>query len=323
MARIFVTRRLPDEGMRRLRKFTDDFSLFPEDRPIREDELVENIRDVEGLICLLTDPVTKRVLSAAARLKIIANYAVGYDNIDTEYASKKGILVTNTPGVLTDATAECAWALLFSCARRVVEADRFVKGNKFRGWSPTLLPGTELAGRVLGIVGAGRIGTAFGLKGRGIGMSVLYSDYQRNKVLEARLMAERVELDKLLKSSDFVSIHIPLTEKTHHLIGEREIGLMKPSTYIINTSRGAVIDEKALISALKEGKIKGAGLDVYENEPDIPEDLINLKNVVLLPHIGSATYKARNKMAVMVVENLIAGLEGKRPPNLVVVGSKQ
>lgn len=323
MARIFVTRRLPDEGMRRLLKFTDDFSLFLEDRPIREDELVENIRDVEGLICLLTDPVTKRVLSAAARLKIIANYAVGYDNIDTEYASKKGILVTNTPGVLTDATAECAWALLFSCARRVVEADRFVKGNKFRGWSPTLLPGTELAGRVLGIVGAGRIGTAFGLKGRGIGMSVLYSDYQRNKVLEARLMAERVELDKLLKSSDFVSIHIPLTEKTHHLIGEREIGLMKPSAYIINTSRGAVIDEKALISALKEGKIKGAGLDVYENEPDIPEDLINLKNVVLLPHIGSATYKARNKMAVMVVENLIAGLEGKRPPNLVVVGSKQ
>lgn len=323
MARIFVTRRLPDEGMRRLQKFTNDFSLFLEDRPIREDEIVENIRDVEGLICLLTDPVTKRVLSAAARLKIIANYAVGYDNIDTEYASKKGILVTNTPGVLTDATAECAWALLFSCARRVVEADRFVRDNRFRGWSPTLLPGTELAGRVIGIVGAGRIGTAFGLKGRGVGMRVLYSDYQRNKILEARLMAKRVELDELLKSSDFVSIHIPLTEKTHHLIGEREIGLMKPSAYIINTSRGAVIDEKALISALKEGKIKGAGLDVYENEPDIPEDLIGLKNVVLLPHIGSATYKARNKMAVMVVENLIAGLEGKRPPNLVVVGSKQ
>lgn len=317
MARIFLTRRLPDEGMSLLEKFTDDFSLFPEDRPIRESELIENIGDVEGLICLLTDPVTKRVISAGRRLKIIANYAVGYDNIDVEYATRKGILVTNTPGVLTDATAECAWALLFACARRIVEADSFTRDNRFSGWSPTLLLGTELNSKVLGIVGAGRIGTAFGLKGVGFGMKVIYCDYYRNRVIESRLRAERVGLDELLTRSDFISIHIPLVDETYHLIGKREIGLMRPSAYIINTSRGAVIDEEALISALKEGKIKGAGLDVYENEPAIPEGLIGLKNVVLLPHIGSATDRARNKMAVMAVENLIAGLLGNRPPNLV------
>ena len=317
MARIFLTRRLPEEGMERLEGFTDDFSVFPYDRPIRENELIENIGDVEGLLSLLTDPVTKKVIDSGKRLKIIANYAVGYDNIDVEYAKERGILVTNTPGVLTDATAELAWALLFTCARRIVEADAFTREGKFCGWSPTLLLGMGFKNKVLGIVGTGRIGTAFGLKGIGFGMRVLYFDRHKNEVLESRLKAEKTTLDKLLVTSDFVSLHIPLDRETHHLIGEREISLLKPSAIIINTSRGAVINERALISALKEKRIGGAGFDVYEDEPAVSPALMKLKNVILLPHIGSATYEARNRMAVMAVENLTAGLEGRTPPNLV------
>jgi len=317
MARIFISRKIPEAGMKKLREFTDDFIVFPYDRPISEKELIENIGNVEGLLCLLTDPITRRVIDAGKRLKIIANYAVGYENIDMEYANKRGILVTNTPGVLTDTTAELAWALLLACVRRIVEADRFTREKRFNGWSPTLLLGTELNGKTLGIIGAGRIGTAFALKGKGFGLNVLYYDYHKNEVLENELRAKMVEMEELLKKSDFISLHIPLTEKTYHLMGKREFALMKPSAYLINTSRGAVIDEKELIQALKAGRIKGAGLDVYEEEPEIPDELIGLPNVVLLPHIGSATYEARNKMAETAVENLIAGLSGKTPPNLV------
>jgi glyoxylate reductase len=319
MARIFISRKIPEAGMKKLREFTDDFLVFPYDRPITENELIENIGDVEGLLCLLTDPVTRRVIEAGKRLKIIANYAVGYENIDMEYANKREILVTNTPGVLTDATAELAWALLFACVRRVVEADRFTREKRFNGWSPTLFLGTEVKGKTLGIIGAGRIGTAFALKGKGFGLSVLYYDYHRNEVLENEIGAMMVKMEELLKKSDFISLHVPLTEKTHHLIGKRELSIMKPSAYLINTSRGAVIDEKALIQVLKKDRIRGAGLDVYEDEPRIPEDLIELPNVVLLPHVGSATYETRDKMAVTAVENLIAGLTGKTPPNLVSI----
>jgi len=319
MARVFISRKIPEAGMQKLREFTDDFLVFPYDRPIIENELIENIGDVEGLLCLLTDPVTRRVIDAGKRLKIIANYAVGYENIDVEYANKRKILVTNTPGVLTDTTAELAWALLFACARRIVEADRFTREKRFNGWSPTLLLGSELKDKTLGIIGTGRIGTAFALKGKGFGMRVLYFDHHKNEVLENELGAEMVEMEELLKKSDFISLHIPLTEKTYHLIGEREFALMKPSAYFINTSRGAVIDEKMLIQVLKKGRIRGAGLDVYEEEPEIPDELIGLSNVVLLPHIGSATYEARNKMAETAVENLIAGLTGKTPPNLISI----
>lgn len=317
MPRVFISRKISDIGIKKIREFTDDFLVFPYDRPISEKELIENITDAEGLLCLLTDPVTRRVIDAGKRLKIIANYAVGYENIDMEYANKRGILVTNTPGVLTDTTAELAWALLFACARRIVEADRFTKEKRFNGWCPTLFLGTEFKGKTLGIIGVGRIGTAFALKGKGFGMRVLYFDHHKNEVLENEVGAEMVEMEDLLKKSDFISLHIPLTEKTHHLIGEREFALMKPSAYLINTSRGAVIDEKTLIQILKKGRIRGAGLDVYENEPRIPEELIELPNVVLLPHIGSATYETRDKMAETAAENLIAGLSGRTPPNLV------
>jgi len=319
MPRVFISRKIPGIGMQNLRKVTDDFLVFPYDRPITENELIENIGDVEGLLCLLTDPITRKVIGAGKRLKIIANYAVGYENIDVEYANKRGILVTNTPGVLTDTTAELTWALLLACVRRIVEADRFTREKRFNGWCPTLLLGSELYGKTLGIVGAGSIGTAFALKGKGFGMRVLYHDYYKNEVLENKISAKMVGLEELLKKSDFISLHIPLTEKTYHLIGEREFALMKPFAYLINTSRGAVIDEKELIQALKADRIKGAGLDVYENEPRIPEELIELPNVVLLPHIGSATYEARNKMAETAAENLIAGLTDKTPPNLISI----
>ncbi|OYD16375.1 D-glycerate dehydrogenase [candidate division WOR-3 bacterium JGI_Cruoil_03_44_89] len=319
MARIFLSRKIPEAGMKRLGEFTGDFLVFPHDRPITENELIENIDDVEGLLCLLTDPVTRRVIEAGKRLKIIANYAVGYENIDVKSANERGILVTNTPGVLTDATAELAWALLFACARRIVEADRFTREKRFNGWSPTLLLGTELKDKILGLIGAGRIGTAFALKGRGFGMRVLYCDNHENEVLQKAIGAEMVKMEELLKRADFISSHVPLTEKTYHLMGKRELALLKPSAYLINTSRGAVIDEKALIRALKEGRIRGAGLDVYENEPKISHELLGLSNVVLLPHIGSATHVARDKMAETAVENLIAGLNGKTPPNLVTI----
>lgn len=319
MARIFLSRKIPEAGMKRLREFTGDFLVFPHDRPITENELIENIGDVEGLLCLLTDPVTRKVIDAGKRLKIIANYAVGYENIDVKSANERGILVTNTPGVLTDATAELAWALLFACARRIVEADRFTREKRFNGWSPTLLLGTELKDKILGLIGAGRIGTAFALKGRGFGMRVLYCDNHENGVLQKAIGAEMVKMKELLKRADFISLHVPLTEKTYHLMGKRELALLKPSAYLINTSRGAVIDEKALIRALKEGRIRGAGLDVYENEPEISHELLGLSNVVLLPHIGSATHVARDKMAETAVVNLIAGLTGKIPPNLVTI----
>lgn len=317
MSKIFLTRRIPKPGLMRLNEYTDAYTIFPPDKPITEKELIEDISSVEGLICLLTDPITRNVIDSGRKLRIIANYAVGYDNIDIDYATNKGIIVTNTPGVLTDATAELTWALLFACTRRIVEADMFSREGRFDGWSPTLLLGEGLKGKILGIIGAGRIGTAFILKGIGFGVKVLYSDPYINEVLEKKTGAKRVKMEELLRKSDFISLHISLKESTHHLIGAREISLLKPTACLINTSRGPIVDEKALIRALKDGKIGGAGLDVYEDEPNIPEELIKLSNVVLLPHIGSATHEARNKMAVIAVENLIAGLEGKKPPNQV------
>jgi lactate dehydrogenase-like 2-hydroxyacid dehydrogenase len=315
--RVYVTRSLPGPVYERLRKYSVEIN--EEDRPPSEDELIEKIRNKHGIISLLTDPISRRVIDAARNLKIIANYAVGYDNIDVEYATRKGIMVTNTPGVLTDATAELAWALLFAVSRRIVEADSFTREGKFKGWSPTLLLGTEISGKTIGIVGAGRIGTAFGLKSKGFNVNLLYFDNRENQVLEKEVNAKRVCLNKLLKESDFISLHLPLTPETYHIIGKKEIKMMKKSTYLINTSRGPIIDENALMEGLESGEIKGAGLDVYEKEPLIPERMKRFPNIVLLPHIGSATEEARVKMALLAVENLVKGLEGETPPNLVRV----
>ncbi|RKZ00403.1 MAG: D-glycerate dehydrogenase [Candidatus Hydrothermota bacterium] len=315
--KVFVTREIPKIGLELLEKAGFEINLRGNELPPTKDELVEGVKDADALLCLLTDKISRDVLEAGKNLKIVSNYAVGYDNIDVDAATELGIIVTNTPGVLTDATAELAWALLFAVARRIVEADKFTRAGKFKGWHPTLLLGFELKGKTLGIIGAGRIGTAMALKSKGFKMKVLYFSRHRNERLERELGAKMVSLDELLKESDFVSLHVPLTSETFHLIGERELNLMKPTAILINTSRGAVVDEQALIKALQNRRIAGAGLDVFENEPEVPDELKKLENVVITPHIGSATHNARESMALMAAQAIVDVLNGRIPQNVV------
>jgi glyoxylate reductase len=314
--KVFITREIAEPGMDLLRK-NFDVSVNPLDRVLSKEEIINGIKGKEGLLCLLTDSIDREVIYAEPNLKMISTYAVGYDNIDVAAATERGIPVSNTPGVLTETTAELAWALLFSVARRTVEGDSFTRTGKFKGWVPLLMLGQDVTNKTLGIVGAGRIGTAFALKSKGFHMSILYTDEYSNEQLERELGAKKVLLPELLKKSDFISIHAPLTKKTHHLIGEKELRMMKKNAVLINTARGPIIDEHALIKALSEHWIFGAGLDVYEHEPDIPKELKTLDNVVLQPHTGSATFETRTKMAIMAAENLIAGLNGDIPPNCI------
>lgn len=294
-----------------------EFEINPENRVLTKEEIIEGVKGKDGLLCLLTDRIDEDVIKAEPKLKMIASYAVGYDNIDIKAATKRKIPVSNTPGVLTDATSEMAWALLFSTARRIVEGDKFTRAGKFQGWDPMLLHGMSIANATLGVVGAGRIGTAFALKSKGFNMSVLYVDERKNDILEKELNAKKVTIDKLLKESDFISLHVPLISSTHHLISDKELKMMKQTAVLINTSRGPVIDEKALVKALKNNWIFSAGLDVYENEPNVTKELLQLDNVVLQPHSASATAESRTKMAVIAAENMIAGLKGEIPPNCV------
>ena len=314
--KVFVTRRIPEPGLQMLRRY-HEVEVNPEDRVLTKEEIMKNIQGKDGLLCLLTDPIDAEVIDSAPSLKMIANYAVGYDNIDINAATRRGIPVSNTPGVLTDATAEMAWALLFAVARRIVEGDNFCRAKKFKGWGPMLMLGHDISGKTLGVIGAGRIGTSFALKSKGFSMKILYNSRHRNNVLEDKLKAEKVSLEELLESSDFISLHVPLNSDTYHLIGESELRRMKENTILINTSRGAIIYEKALIKALQDHWIWGAGLDVYEYEPEISKELIELDNVVLQPHSASATLESRSKMAIMAAENLLIGLKGEKPPNCI------
>ena len=314
--KVFVTRKIPTPGLELLKKECT-IELNPSDRVLSKEEIIKGIKGKDGLLCLLTDRIDKEVINAEPRLKMIASYAVGYDNIDIAAATKRGIPVSNTPDVLTETTAELAWALLFSVARRIVEGDVFTRKGKFNGWAPLLMLGQDVSEKTLGVIGTGRIGTAFALKSKGFDMKVLYSDEQRNKHLEKELGATKVPLSKLLKESDFISIHVPLTKTTHHLIDEKELHLMKKTAVLINTARGPIINEKALVKALREQWIFGAGLDVYEREPEISKELVRLQNVILQPHTGSATIETRTKMALMAAENMIIGLKGGVPPNCV------
>ena len=314
---VFVTRQIPQPGIDILREHCDRVDINPEDRVLSKEELLEGVKGRDGVLCLLTDTIDEEILSAAQGTKIFANHAVGYNNVDVKAATRLGILVTNTPGVLTDATADLTWALIMATARRIVESDGFIRAGKYKGWGPMLLLGESVTGATLGIVGAGRIGAAVAERSKGFKMKILYADTVPNETIEKDLRAKRVALNELLKQSDFVTLHVPLLPETIHLVGARELGMMKKTAFLINTCRGPVVDEKALVVALQSGRIAGAGLDVYENEPDIEPGLRDLKNVVLLPHIGSATVEARTKMAVMAAENLVAGLKGERPPNLV------
>jgi len=314
--KIFVTRKIPEPGLKLLRKH-HEIELNPHDRVLTKEEIIQGIKGKDGLLCLLTDPIDRKVIGSEPNLKMIASYAVGYNNIDIKAATKRGIPVSNTPGVLTDATSDMAWALLFSVARRIVEADKFTRAGKFKGWSPMLMHGQDVANRTLGVIGAGRIGTAFALKSKGFNMNVLYVDEKKNETLEKEVNAKKVTFDELLKKSDFISLHVPLMPSTHHLIGEKELKMMKKNAVLINTSRGPVVDEKALVFALKEKQIFGAGLDVYEHEPEITEELKKLDNIIIQPHSASATIETRTKMAIMAAENMVAGLKGEIPTNCV------
>jgi len=310
--RVYITRVIQEEAVALLKEHFD-VTMNLEDRVAYREEVMDAVENADALLCLINDNVDSEIIRRAGRLKIIANYGVGYNNIDVEEASKKGIIVTNTPGVLTDATADLAWGLLLAAARRIVESDKFSRAGKYKSWSPTLLLGRSAAGKTLGVIGAGRIGRAVAKRSRGFDMKVIYHSRNRNKEFENELNARWVEKEELLRRSDFVSLHVPLTDETRHMIGEREFEMMKDTAVLINTSRGPVVDEKALVHALKQGQIWAAGLDVYEREPDIEEGLIKLDNAVLASHIGSATIEARTSMALTAAKNVLSVLNGGEP----------
>jgi len=316
LMKVFVTRKIPEPGIEILRK-EFEIEVNPYDRVLPKEEIIKGLKGKDGLLCLLTDSIDADVINSEPKLKMISSYAVGYNNIDIKAATKRGIPVSNTPGVLTDATSDMAWALLFSVARRIVEADKFTRAGKFKGWGPMLMHGQDVTNKTLGVVGAGRIGTAFALKSKGFNMNVLYVDEKKNETLEKEVNAKKVTFDELTKKSDFISLHVPLIPSTHHLIGEKELEMMKKNAVLINTSRGPVVDEQALVFALKEKQIFGAGLDVYEHEPEIAKELKKLDNAIIQPHSASATIETRTKMAVMAAENMVAGLKGKVPNNCV------
>lgn len=280
-------------------------------------QLLELIPEADALICLLSETIDREVISRAPKLKVISNYAVGYNNIDVAFATERKIYVTNTPDVLTEATADLAWALLLAAARRVVEGDEMVRQNRFTGWAPDLLLGLDVAYKTLGVVGLGRIGLAVARRAKGFGMRVLYWSKNRKEQWEEQFGLEYQPLDTLLQTADFVSLNVALTPETHHLIGEKEFSLMKNTAILVNTARGPVVDEAALAAALREKKIWAAGLDVYENEPEVHPDLLKLDNVILAPHVGSGTIDTRAKMAEMVVSNVLMALKGQRPTNAI------
>ncbi len=313
---VYVTRMLPQSAIDLLKQECN-VEVNPKDRVLSKAELLKEVQGRDAILCLLTDTIDADVIAAASKAKIFANYAVGFDNIDLKAAAEKGVYVTNTPGVLTETTADLAWALLFAVARRVVEADTYTRDCKFKGWGPLLFLGQDVTGKTLGIIGTGRIGSSFGRKAKGFEMKIIYHDVKRNEEFEREVGAIYVDKTTLLKEADFVSLHVPLLPSTTHLIGKNEFSLMKKTAILINTSRGPVVDEKALVEALNEGVIWGAGLDVYEDEPRLSEGLMQAKNAVILPHIASASIETRTKMALLAVNNILAAKRGEVPPNCV------
>lgn len=296
-----------------------DVVPYPAGRPLTQEAIREAVETsgCRGILSQVMDPIGETVLSTPG-LKIVANVAVGYDNIDVPAATRHGVMATHTPGVLTDTTADFAFALMMAAARRVAEADRFVRAGRFRGWAIDMLLGQDVWAATLGLVGVGRIGGAVARRARAFDMRILYTDaVPLAPEVERELGATRVELDELLREADFVSLHVPLTPETRHLIGAAELERMKPTAVLVNTSRGPVVDEAALAVALREGRIFAAGLDVHEREPEVHPGLLELENVVLAPHIASGSVRTRSEMSVLAVRNLLAGLRGERPPNVL------
>jgi glyoxylate reductase len=315
--RVYVTRILPKEAMDRINSFCDAKTWdgpLPPPRKVLE----ENVVNIDGLVSLLTDKIDAALMDKAPKLKVISNMAVGFDNIDIPAATKRGIIVGNTPGVLTETTADHAFALLMAAGRRIVEGDKEVRAGKWKTWGPMILLGQDIHGATLGIIGLGRIGAAVAQRAKGFGMKILYYDIIRQEKTEKELGVQYTDLDKLLSQSDFITIHTNLTKETHHLIGAKQFEIMKRTGILVNTSRGPIVDNMALYEALRSKKIAYAALDVTEPEP-LPADhpLLTLDNVIVVPHIASASVATRTKMGLMAADNLIAGLKGEMPPNPV------
>jgi len=323
MIKVFVTRPIPEAGLRMLRDkgYEVIVNLSARERAAKESEMINGVKEASALLSLLTDKVTAKVMDAGLpTLKIIANYAVGFDNVDLEAAKQRNIIVTNTPGVLTNAVAEHTFALMLAIAHRIAEADRFSRAGKYKAWGAELLLGTDLSGKTLGIVGLGRIGSRVALHAvKGFEMKVSYYDPNRNEEFEKEYGAVyAADIDELLPQCDFVSIHVPLLDSTHHLFNGERFKKMKSSAYLINTSRGPIVDEKALAVALSSGVIRGAAVDVFEFEPKITPELKKLENIIMTPHIASATRETRDKMAELAAKNIIEALEGRVPPNKII-----
>lgn len=321
MAAVFVTRKIPEKGIEMLKGAGHDVEVSEKDGVLTKEELHEALtaKPYDAVLCLLTDPITTETFAAVPTAKIFANYAVGYNNIDVAAATAAGVTVTNTPGVLTDTVAEYAFSLILAVAKRIPEADRFTRAGKYEGWAPELLLGSDLKGKTLGILGAGRIGSGVAVRAhKGLGMDVVYYDIKKSEPLEAEIPATFKEsVEEVLKEADVVSVHVPLLDSTKHLINAERLAMMKSSAYLINTSRGPVVDEAALVDALKNKTIRGAGLDVYEDEPALTPGLAELNNVTITPHIASASEETRTKMSEIAAQNIIDFLEGKTPENVV------
>jgi lactate dehydrogenase-like 2-hydroxyacid dehydrogenase len=324
--KVYVTRRIHEKGLQLLKDKGYDVAVNPEDKVLSKQELIAALlaERPDALLSLLTDKIDNEVLDAAPQLKIVANYAVGFDNIDREAAKRRNLPVTNTPSeLLSDSVAEHTFALMLALAHRIVEADAFTRAGRYKGWDPFLFLGTLLKGKTLGVIGLGRIGADVVKHSRGIGMKAVYHDIKQNPDFEKEFDAKFVSQEELLKTADVISLHVPLMPATRHLISDKEFALMKPTVLLINTARGPIVDEKAVLNALNDKKINGFAADVFECEPSIdcdPTDHLELKamaNVIMVPHIASATVEARADMSRMAAENIIAALEGKVPPNLV------
>ena len=315
--RVYVTRILPKEAMDRVNSFCDA-KTWDGPLPPPRDVLEENVVNIEGLLSLLTDKIDAALMDKAPKLKVISNYAVGFDNVDVPAATKRGIIVGNTPGVLTETTADLAFALMMAAGRRIVEGDKEVRAGKWKTWGPMILLGQDIHGATLGIIGLGRIGASVARRAKGFGMKIIYYDIIRNENVEKELGIQYTDLNSLLSQSDFITIHTNLTKETHHLISSKQFELMKRTGILVNTSRGPIVDNMALYEALRSKKIAYAGLDVTEPEP-LPADhpLLTLDNVIVVPHIASASVASRTKMGLMAADNLIAGLKGEMLPNPV------
>ncbi len=320
--KVFVTRKIPSRGIEMLSTKGYTVAMNPDDRVLAKDELIAFLKAerYDAVLCLLTDKIDAEVLDAAGpQCKIFANFAVGFDNIDVPAAKARNITITNTPDVLTKTVAEHTFALMLAVSHRIAESDRFSRAGKYRGWAPELLLGSDVSGKILGIIGLGRIGSrVVHHAAKGFDMRVLYYDVKRNEAFEAESGAVyRSNIDDILKEADFVSIHVPLLPSTHHLINADRLKLMKRSAYLVNTSRGPIVDEAALRDALKDGTIRGAAIDVWEHEPELTPGLADLENIILTPHTASATEETRQKMSELAVKNIIAVLTGQAPPNPV------